>query len=101
MDKPSERKKDNKEYGDTDIGIQDYGAGGKREQLPGLWGFVTITGGSREQRLVGQDYCKDNHAAYDKNKSDPKHTVGKVLERIQTTGRAEENTSQPWIVGKY
>ena len=37
MDKKSEQRKDAKECGDTDIGIQDYGAGGKREQMPGLW----------------------------------------------------------------
>ena len=32
-EKPSERRKDHKECGDTDIGIQDLKAGGKREQL--------------------------------------------------------------------
>jgi hypothetical protein len=87
--------------GDTDIGIHDYGAGGKREQLDGLWGFTTITGGSREQRLVNQQYCKDKHAAYDKNTGNPDYTIGQTLERIETTGSARENTSQPRIVAKW
>jgi hypothetical protein len=99
MDKPSEQKKDAKARSDTDIGIHDYGACGKREQLNGLWGFTTITGGSREQRLVNQNYSKDKHAAYDKSKDSPEHTIGQALERIETTGSARENTSQPRIVG--
>ena len=101
MDKPSERKKDNKEWGDTDVGIQDYGAGGKREQLPNMWAFPTILSGSREQRLVNQNYCKESHAAYDKNKGNPNHTIGEVLNSLETSGTAKENTSQPWVVTKW
>jgi len=100
MDKKSEQTKDNKARGDTDIGIHEYGPGNKRQQLNGLWGFTTITGGSREQRLVNQNYCKDKHAAYESNKGNPDHTVGQILERIKTTGAALENTSEPWIVGQ-
>jgi hypothetical protein len=98
VDKKSEQTKDAKAWGDTDVGIHEYGPGNKRQQLDGLWGFTTITGGSREQRLVNQNYCKDKHAAYDKNPGDPNHTIGQTLERIQTTGGARENTSQPRIV---
>jgi hypothetical protein len=101
MDKKSERAKDSKAYGDIDIGIQEYGPGNKRQQLNGLWDFTTITGGSREQRLMNQNYCKDQHAAYEKNKSDPTHTIGQTLERIETTGMARENTSQPRIVTTF
>lgn len=101
MDKKSEQTKDHKASGDTDIGIHEYGPGNKREQLPGLWGFTTITGGSREQRLVNQNYCKDSHAAYEKDKGNPNHTIGQSLERIETTGSARENTSQPRVVAKW
>jgi hypothetical protein len=101
MDKLSEQKLDHKKWGDTDLGTHDYGSGGKREQLDGLWGFTTITGGSREQRLVNQNYCKDKHAAYDKNKDNPEHTIGQSLERIQTTGSARENTAQPRVVASF
>ena len=99
MDKKSEQTKDAKAWGDTDVGIHEYGPGNKRQQLQNMWGFTTITGGSREQRLVNQNYCKDKHAAYEKNPDNPDHTIGQALERIETTGRAAENTSQPWIVG--
>ena len=101
MDKKSEQTKDAKAWGDVDVGIHDYGAGGKREQLQNIWGFTTITGGSREQRLVNQNYCKDKHAAYESNKTDPNHTIGQALERIETTGSARENTAQPRIVTTF
>lgn len=99
MDKKSEQTKDAKARSDTDIGIHDYGSGGKREQLNGLWGFTTITGGSREQRLVNQNYQKTHHAAYEANKNNLDHTIGQSLERIATTGSARENIAQPRIVG--
>jgi hypothetical protein len=101
MDKKSERTKDTKAYGDTDVGIQEYGPGNKRQQLNGLWDFTTITGGSREQRRVNQQYCKDKHAAYEKDKSNPDYTIGQTLERIETTGLSRENTSQPRIVTTF
>jgi hypothetical protein len=101
MDKKSEQTKDAKARSDTDIGIHDYGAGGKREQLPNIRGFTTITGGSREQRLVNQNYCKESHAAYDKNKGNLDHTIGQTLERIETQGSTSEGTSQPRIVARW
>jgi hypothetical protein len=101
MDKKSEQTKDAKVYGDTDVGIHDYGAGGKREQLADLWGFTTITGGSREQRRINQNYCKDKHAAYEGDKTDPNHTIGQTLERIKTTGSSRENIAQPRIVAQW
>lgn len=101
MDKKSEQTKDAKAWGDTDIGIHEYGPGNKREQLPNMWSTNSITGGSREQRRVNQNYCKDKHAAYEKDKNNPDHTIGQTLERIETTGSARENTSQPRIVTSF
>lgn len=101
MDKASERKKDSKSYGDTDIGTRDYGAGGKREQLDGLWGFTTITGGSRDQRLRGNNYCKDSHAKYENDKNNPEYLLGEALKSIDTRGPPIENTSQPRIVATF
>jgi len=72
MDKPSEQplspahrrlkgeKRDSKEYGDDDIGVQNYDAGGRRQQLNGLWDYSTITGGSIQERIICGDYCKDD-----------------------------------------
>jgi hypothetical protein len=59
MDKPSERKRDNKECGDVDIGVHDYKAGGKREQLNGLWGVASEeVVGLPTSRLMTNCYCK-------------------------------------------
>jgi hypothetical protein len=101
MDKPSEQKLDAKKWGDTDIGVHDYGAGGKREQLNGLWSFTTITGGSRDQRLRGNNYCKTHHEAYEKNKNNPKYLLGEALNSIGTRGPPLENISEPRIVSTY
>lgn len=60
MDKPSERKRDNKECGDVDIGIQDYKAGGCREQMNGLWGIASEkVVGLPPSRLMTGHYRKD------------------------------------------
>lgn len=101
MDKPSEQKKDAKAASDTDIGVHDYGAGGKREQLNGLWGFTTITGGSRDQRLRGNNYCKDDHKDYEKNKNDPEYLLGEAIKGLGTRGPPMENISEPRIVSSY
>jgi hypothetical protein len=59
MDKPSEKKLDHKECGDTDIGRQDYKAGGCREQLNGLWGVVSEeVVGLPASRLLTNCYSK-------------------------------------------
>ena len=60
MDKPSERKKDHKSCGDTDIGVHDYKAGGKREQLDGLWSIPSkAVVGLGPERLITNEYCKE------------------------------------------
>ena len=101
MDKPSEQKKDTKAWGDTDIGIHDYCAGGKREQLSGLWGFTTITGGSRDQRLSGCNYNKIHHAKYEAIKNVLPYLLGEAVKKIGTSGPPIENISEPRIVDTF
>ena len=101
MHEKNEQTKDYKAKGDLDIGIQDYGAGGKREQLNGLNDFTTITGGSRDQRLVGINYCKDKHADYEKNKNNPEYLLGETLKKAGSKGSIDENVSHPRIVGVF
>lgn len=93
MDKASERKKDAKAYGDTDLGIHDYGAGGKREQLDGLWRVPTITGGTYSSRIVRNQYCKDQ--------SKKEASADKVLESLIDGGEPMENRSKPRAVANY
>ena len=60
MDKASERKKDAKSCGDTDIGVNDFKAGGKREQLAGLWSIPSKeVVGIGPERLITNCYKKD------------------------------------------
>ena len=60
MDKASERKKDVKECGDTDIGINDFDAGGKREQKAGLWSITSEeVVGLGPERLMTNCYRKE------------------------------------------
>lgn len=60
MDKKSEQRKDVKSCEDDDIGVHDYGAGGKREQMAGLW---SIPGkevvGLGPERLITNCYSKE------------------------------------------
>lgn len=93
MDKASERKQDAKKSGDTDLGIHDYGAGGKREQLDGLWRVSTITGGSYTSRIVRNQYCKEQDAKSAKADS--------VLESLIDGGEPMENISRPHAVANY
>lgn len=93
MDKPSERKKDAKGYGDTDLGIHDYGAGGKREQLDGLWKVPTITGGTYSSRIVRNEYCKEQ--------DDKKVSADKLVESLIDGGEPMENKSRVRAVANY
>jgi hypothetical protein len=95
MDKPSERKADSKKYGDEDIGTWDYGAGGKCQSLKDLWDRNTITGGSIQQRIAQNDYCKENHAKYDKNKNNPKSMLDMLLDSADTRGPPLMDESKP------
>lgn len=86
MDKKSEQRKDAKECGDTDIGTKDYGAGGKREQLAGLWSIPSKeVVGLGPERLITNCYSKD---CGDKDKVD-------LMETIIEHGPPLLNTSKP------
>lgn len=88
MDKPSERRKDAKECGDTDIGVQDYGAGGKRQQLNGLWGVANEqVVGLPPTRLATNDYKKDD--------TKKKDLLGIMLDEHDTRGPPLLDTSKP------
>lgn len=85
MDKKSEQKKDHKECGDTDIGVHDYHAGGKRAQLDGLWSIAPKeVVGLGPERLVTDCYKKDT-----------KEDKPSILDMIVTSGPPLLNTSQP------
>jgi hypothetical protein len=88
MDKKSEQRKDHKECGDTDIGVHDYGAGGKREQLAGLW---SIPGkevvGLGPERIMTNCYCKEEPG----EKKDKPDLMDQIIEH----GPPLLNTSKP------
>lgn len=88
MDKPSEKRKDHKDYDDDDIGVQDYKAGGKREQLDGLWKYASKeVVGLPESRLVTNCYSKE-HEGKENKKSD-------LLDGIIDGGPPILNVSKP------
>lgn len=88
MDKPSERTKDAKECGDTDIGIQDYKAGGKRQQLKGLWNVASEeVVGLPPTRLATNDYKKDD--------TKKEKLLDIILDENDTRGPPLLNTSKP------
>lgn len=88
MDKMSERKKDVKECGDTDIGVRDYGAGGCNEQLPGLWSVASeeVVGLPPSRQITG-DYCKKEPGR--------KSEKPDLIDIILTSGPPALNTSKP------
>ena len=98
MDKPSEQalnpahnrlsgeKRDAKACGDTDIGVHDYGAGGKREQLPGIWDHASKeTVGLPLTRLMTNCYSKE----------DDKKGKPSIVDEIMERGPPLLNTSKP------
>jgi hypothetical protein len=88
MDKKSEQRKDHKECGDTDIGVHDYGAGGKREQMPGLWSIVgKEVVGLGPERIMTNCYCKEEPGEK-KEKPD-------LMDAIIEHGPPLLNTSKP------
>lgn len=96
MDKLSERRADSKPRSgkDVDIGVYDHGAGGKCETLDGLWHKPnTITGGSADQRLRDNNYCKTAHAEHAKKKNTIGGLLGDMLN--DTSGPPYLNTSKP------
>lgn len=89
MDKASERRKDSKFCGDDDIGVQDYKAGGKREQLNGLWGVASEkVVGLPPSRLMTNCYAKADAKERGDRKVD-------LLEEVLEHGPPLVNTSKP------
>lgn len=88
MDKPSERRKDAKECGDTDIGIQDYKAGGKRQQLNGMWSTVS-------EEIVGLPVTRLATNCYGKDCDDKKKLLDVIIDENDTRGPPLLNTSKP------
>lgn len=97
MDKYSERKADSKKRdgSDVDIGTWDYGAGGKCQTLDDIWGRNTITGGSIQQRIAGNNYCKEDHAKYEKGKNEPGGLLDALLSNADTHGPPLMDESRP------
>jgi hypothetical protein len=88
MDKRSEQSKDAKECGDTDVGVHDYRAGGKREQLAGLWSIVgKEVVGLGPERIMTNNYCKQEPGE--------KHEKPSLLDEIIEHGPPLLNTSKP------
>lgn len=100
MDKPSEQalnkaheklsgaKRDAKACGDDDIGVQDYGAGGKREQLAGLWNIPSKeVVGLGPERLMTNNYCKETPG----EKTEKPDIMAEIIEH----GPPLINTSKP------
>lgn len=85
MDKKSERGRDAKACGDDDIGVHDYGAGGKREQLNGLWGVAS-------KEVVGLSPSRLMSNCYGKECEDKK---ADLLDEILEHGPPIINTSKP------
>jgi hypothetical protein len=81
MDKPSERKKDSKAWGDTDTGIVEKTPGkeGKIERFDNMWHKpTTITGGAADKRLHENNYCKE----YLDEKSKSKDSLSGLLDKV-------------------
>jgi hypothetical protein len=89
MDKPSERKKDHKEWGDTDAGtIRTFGPGNKRAELEGLWDHAPEeVVGLPLSRLLTNNYCKESG----KEKPD-------LMDEIINGGPPFANVSKPKAV---
>jgi hypothetical protein len=61
MDKPSERKKDHKDYGDTDTDtVRTFGPCNKRAELGSFWDHAPESVvGLPLSRLLTNNYCKE------------------------------------------
>jgi hypothetical protein len=88
MDKKSERKRDNKECGDIDIGTHDYKAGGCREQLNGLWGVVS-------EEVVGLPASRLMTNCYTKKMPGEKEEKPDLVDDMLTRGPPVLDVSKP------
>jgi len=86
MDKASERKKDYKKSGDTDIGVHKYGECNVRAQLPTIWDHAPKeVVGLPLDRLLTNDYCK----------SGDKDSKRDLIDEIIDSGPPISNVSEP------
>lgn len=88
MDKPSERKKDSKEWGDTDVNtVREFGKCDTRAELGGLWDHAPeAVVGQGLGRLITNNYCKE-----DKGKA----STGDLIDEIINGGPPFANVSKP------
>jgi hypothetical protein len=88
MDKPSERKKDSKAWGDTDAGtIRTFGPENKRAELEGLWDHAPKeVVGQDLGRLLTNNYCKEDTG---------KASTGDLIDEIINGGPPFANVSKP------
>lgn len=88
MDKPSERKKDSKEWGDTDAGTErKFGECNVRAELEGIWDHAPKeVVGQGLGRLLTNNYCKED---------DGKASTGDMVDDIITSGPPYANVSTP------
>lgn len=94
MDKKSEQRKDVKCLGDTDVGVRDYGAGGKNEQLAGLWSIASEeVVGLGPERLMTNCYTKQD--GWKQKYGDDKKEKPDLMEQIIEHGPPLLNTSKP------
>jgi hypothetical protein len=88
MDKPGERKRDNKECGDVDIGVHDYKAGGCREQLNGLWAVAS-------EEVVGLPPSRLMTNCYSKKVPGERYEEPSLIEDMLVHGPPVLNVSKP------
>ena len=104
MDKPSEqalnsahekkrgKERDSKSAEDCDIGVHDYGAGGKREQLAGLWSIPSKeVVGLDPDRLLTNEYCKKPEVG----EGSDKEQAGDLIDKVMSSGPPLLNVSKP------
>ena len=91
MDKPSEQRKQSKDWGDTDIGVHNYhpvSNAGKREQLNGLWDIAS-------EEVVGQPKSRLMTNWYKKPSPDCPTPKPDLLDEVIEHGPPVLDTSKP------
>jgi hypothetical protein len=88
MDKASERKKDSKAWGDTDVGTtREFGPCNTRAELDGIWDHAPkAVVGQDLGRLMTNNYCKEDSG---------KATTGDLIDDIINSGPPFANVSKP------
>lgn len=87
MDKASERKKDAKSCGDTDLGVHKFGPGNTIERLESIYDHAgKEVVGQDLGRLITNNYCKE-----DKGKA----STGDMVDDIINSGPPFANVSKP------